>query len=194
LRSGISIEHDRFAKPVTIAVIVRDFPGSCSDLLNVMRRLVKFLHTMGAIGFMGAMACLLVLLGVVPAPTSLPEYARVRAAMGDIATWIFLPSLALTLIAGLLALAVNRAYQSAGWAWAKLATGILVFEWGFSAIQGPMQQEAELSARALAGEVDAATLAGSLGAESGSLWVMLAVATANVVLGIWRPRFLRLSD
>ncbi len=179
---------------MAIADIVRDLPGSRSDLLNVMRRLVKFLHTMGAIGFMGAMACLLVLLGVLPAPTSLPEYARVRAAMGGIAAWIFLPSLALTLIAGLLALAVNRAYQSAGWAWAKLATGILVFEWGFSAIQGPMQQEAELSARALAGEVDAATLAGSLGAEGGSLWVMLAVATANVVLGVWRPRFLRLSD
>jgi hypothetical protein len=155
---------------------------------------MKFLHTMGAIGLMGAMACLLVLLSFTPAPTSLSEYALMRAAMGGVATWIFLPSLALTLIAGLLAIAVNRAYHSAGWAWAKLAAGVLIFEWGFTAIQGPIQQEAELSARALAGEVNTATLAGSLGAERTSLWVLFAVATANVVLGVWRPRLTRLPD
>jgi hypothetical protein len=163
-----------------------------------MRRLLKFMHTMGAIGLMGAMACLLVLLNFTPAPASLPaslsEYARMRAAMDGIATWIFLPSFALTLIAGLLAIAVTRAYHSAGWAWAKLASGLLVFEWGFAAILGPMQQEAELSARALAREVDPATLGGSLSAEWNSLWVMLAVATANVVLGIWRPRLTRIPD
>jgi hypothetical protein len=117
-----------------------------------------------------------------------------RAAMGGIATWIFLPSLGLTLIAGLLAIAVNRTYQSAGWAWAKLLSGVVVFEWGFAAVQGPMQQEAELSARALAHEVDPATLAASLGPEWKSLWVMLALATANVILGIWRPRLTRLPD
>jgi hypothetical protein len=78
------------------------------------------------------------------------------AAMSSIATWMFLPSLALTLIAGLLAIAVNRAFHNAGWAWAKLAT--------------------------------------SFSAERNSLWVLLAVATANVVLGVWRPRLTRLPD
>lgn len=57
-----------------------------------------------------------------------------------------------------------------------------------------MQQEAELTARALAHEVDPSALAASLGAESGSLWVMLVVATVNVILGIWRPRLTRLPD
>jgi hypothetical protein len=159
-----------------------------------MRRLMKFLHTMGAIGLMGAMACLLLLLSFTPAPVSLSEYALMRAAMGGIATWIFLPSLGLTLIAGLLAIGVNRAYHNAGWAWVKLFSGLLVFEWGLAAIQGPMQQEAELSARAVAHEVDPATLGASLGAEWNSLWVMLAIATANVILGIWRPRLTRLPD
>lgn len=155
---------------------------------------MKFLHTMGAIGLMGAMLCLVVLLGFAPAPTSLAEYALMRAAMGGIATWIFMPSLALTLIAGLLAIGVNKAYHSAGWAWAKLASGILVFEWGFTAILGPMQEAAESTARALAGEVDVATLSVSLSAERNSLWVLLAVATANVILGIWRPRLTNLPD
>ena len=96
--------------------------------------------------------------------------------------------------AGLLAMAVNRGYHSAGWALAKLLSGVLVFEWGFAAIQGPMQEEAELSARALAHQVDPAALAQSLGAEWKSLWVMLALATVNVMLGIWRPRLTNLPD
>jgi hypothetical protein len=159
-----------------------------------MRRLIKFLHTMGAIGLMGAMACLLVLLGMSPAPASISEYAAMRAAMGGIASLVFLPSLALTLIAGLLAMAVNRGYHNAGWVWVKLFSGLLVFEWGLASIQAPMQQEAELSARVVAHEIDAASLGTSLSAEWNSLWIMLAVATANVILGIWRPRLTRLPD
>ena len=112
-----------------------------------------------------------------------------RGAMGGIAKWIFLPSLALTLIAGLLALAVNRAYQNAGWALAKLASGILIFEWGFVGVQGPMEQEAALSAQALAGQADAALLGQAIHAEWYSLWILLGVAAVNVVLGVWRPRF-----
>ena len=158
------------------------------------RRLLKFLHTIGAIGLMGAMACLVVLLGATPPPSSLAQYALMRGAMGDIATWVLLPSLAVTLLAGLLAIAFNPPFHNAGWAWAKLASGILVFEWSFTAIIGPLQEAAASSAAALAGAVDPATLGEPGGAETGSLWVMLAVATVNVVLGVWRPRFSRLPD
>jgi hypothetical protein len=154
-----------------------------------MRRLMKFLHTMGAIGLMGAMACLIVLLAIAPPATELAAYATMRGAMGEIARYVFLPSLAATLVAGLLAMAVNRSFHNAPWALVKLATGILVFEWGFVGIQGPMQQEAEQAARALAGEIDPATLGQSLGAEQGSLIILFAIATLNVVLGVWRPRF-----
>lgn len=157
-----------------------------------MRRLLKFLHTMGAIGLMGAMACLLVLLQMTPAPAELSQYALMREAISRVATWIFLPSLALTLIAGLLAIAVNRAFHNVGWPWAKALSGILLFEYGFVGVQGPMKQEAELAARAVAGEVPVTELAASLGPETMSLWILLAVATANVVLGVWRPRFTRI--
>jgi hypothetical protein len=47
-----------------------------------MRRLIKFLHLVGVIGLVGATARLLLLLRVTPAPTSLQEYALMRAAMG----------------------------------------------------------------------------------------------------------------
>jgi len=112
-------------------------------------------------------------------------------AMAKIASWILFPSLAVTLIAGLLAIAWNRAFYDAGWAWAKLATGVLIFEGGLVYVQGPINDEAERSASALAGHLPSATLAGSYGAEQGSLWVLLAVATANVALGVWRPRLMR---
>ncbi|GJE54375.1 MULTISPECIES: hypothetical protein [Methylobacterium] len=156
-----------------------------------MRRFLKFLHTMGAIGLMGAMASLLVMLSVMPPTSSLAAYAAMRGAMGAIATWIFFPSLGLTLVAGLLAIAMTRGFHNAGWAWLKAATGILVFESGFVGVLGPMQQEAERSAAALVGKVNPATLAQSLGPERNTLWVLLAIAAINVVLGIWRPRLMR---
>ena len=159
-----------------------------------MRRFLKFLHTLGAIGLMGAMSALLVLLSVAPPSSSLAGYAAVRGAMSAISTWLFLPSLSLSLMAGLLAIAVNRAFHNAGWAWVKLVSGVLLFEGGLQGIQAPMHDEAQRSAAALAGHADAATLAGSLGTQRATLWVLLAVAMANVVLGIWRPRITRLPD
>lgn len=159
-----------------------------------LRRLMKFLHTMGAIGVMGAMACLLVLLAFAPQPSSVEQYALMRGAMAGIAKWVFLPSMALTLVAGLLAIAINRGFHNAGWAWAKLASGMLVFEWGFVGVQGPMEMEAKASATTLAGQTDIASLAASLSAEQNSLWILLGVATFNVVFGIWRPRLTNIRD
>jgi uncharacterized membrane protein len=155
-----------------------------------MRPLIKFLHTIGAIGMMGAMACLLVLLAWLPEPQARASHAALRAAMGGIATWIFLPSLALTLVAGLLAMAATRAYQNAGWALTKLATGILLFEGGFAGVVGPMQDAAERSQQALAGAAEA-TLAPAPGAERNTLVVLMAIAVVNVALGVWRPRLTR---
>lgn len=158
-----------------------------------MRRFVKFLHTVGAIGMMGAIASFLVLLCFLPEPTSIAEYVRMRAAMAGISNWIFLPSLVLTLISGLLAIAVTRAYQDVGWVWIKLATGISVFEGGLTAIHGSMGREAALSAQTLSQGIDPGKLGESLGSEWGTLWVMLAVTALNVALGVWRPRLRRRS-
>lgn len=140
------------------------------------------------------MACLLVMMRVTPPPSALAEYALMRGAMSSIASWIFFPSLALTLVAGLLAIAVVRAFQNAGWVWAKLATGVLIFEAGFVYIVGPIQEEAKRAASALAGQLDPAALTGSYGSERGTLWLLMVIATVNVILGIWRPRLTRLPD
>jgi hypothetical protein len=157
----------------------------------VMRRALKLLHTVGAVGLCGALAAQIVLLAKLPSPASLPEYAALRAAMGALAEWLLLPSLALTLVSGLLAMAVTHAFHNAGWAWLKLASGVLVFEGTLITVQGPAQKEAALSAAALAGELEPALLGQAMQAEWNSVWVVLAIAVANIVLGVWRPRFQR---
>ena len=155
-----------------------------------MQRLLKFLHTMGAVGFMGSLACLLVLENLAPPPSSLTSYALIRGAMGMIAKWVFFPSFFLTLVPGLLALAVTPAFHNAGWAWIKAASGILIFAGGLHAL-GPIQEEARLSAEAMAGRFDPASLEGVSGGTAAAMWFLLAIATANVVLGIWRKRIVR---
>lgn len=155
-----------------------------------MRQLLKFLHTMGAIGMMGAMAALLVLLLFTPEPSSLAEYAQMRLAMGALAEWVLLPSLALTLVSGLFSMAYTSGFHNAGWVWVKLATGVLMFEGTLMAVQGPAQREAALSKRALAGDFDPSMLGRAVQAEWASLWVVLGIAALNVALGVWRPKFM----
>lgn len=164
------------------------------------RLVLKFLHTMGAVGLMGSLACLLVLIALQPPAASLAEYAQARAFMGAISGWIFMPSLGLTLVAGLLSIAVYRPFHNAGWAWAKLATGILMFEGGLVSVQGPIAEEAERSARLLAAKAATTAPAASdaiaslPASEANIMWALLVVSTANVVLGVWRPRFTRSSS
>ncbi len=146
---------------------------------------------MGAVGLVGSMASLIVLVSLAPPPTALADYAMIRGAMDEIARWIVLPSLVLTLTAGLLAIAASRAFHNAGWAWVKAATELLMFAGTLHAL-APIQEEANASASALAGQLDPATLTGTLGGETATLWVLLAVSAANVALGIWRPRLTRI--
>jgi hypothetical protein len=154
-----------------------------------VQRLLKFLHTMGAIGLMGSLASLLVLESLTPPPSSLAGYALMRGAMAAIATWVFVPSLVLTLTPGLMAIGVTPAFHNASWAWIKAASGILIFAGGLHAL-APIQDEARLSAEAIAGQLDPAILGASEG-EAATMWVLLAVSTANVVLGVWRQRIVR---
>jgi hypothetical protein len=159
-----------------------------------LRRFLKFSHTIGAIGMMGGLACLLALLWFAPPPSSPEGYAAARAGMGAVAKWVFMPSLGLTLIAGLLSIAATPAFHNMGWPWVKAATGILLFESGFVGVLGPIQAEAERSAKVMAGGADVAGSALAFTGERNILIVLLLLSVANVVLGVWRPRLVRRRD
>jgi uncharacterized membrane protein len=156
-----------------------------------MRYTLKFLHTLGAIGMMGAMASLGVMLLYAPPVAALAEYNALRIAMAAVAKWVFMPSLGVTLISGLLAIAASPAFHNAGWAWVKAASGILLFESGFIGVLGPMEREAEDTVKAIAGQLDPALLGTGLAGEKMTIWILLAVSVANVVLGVWRPYLVR---
>ncbi|MHB8285400.1 MAG: hypothetical protein ACYDD1_12070 [Caulobacteraceae bacterium] len=152
-----------------------------------MRRLLKFLHTLGAAGFTGAVAALAIVLVLAPSPTAV-GYVPILAKT---AAWIIGPSMILTVVTGLLAMAATPVFYDAGWVWIKAATGLLVLEGGLHVI-GPIQEEAKRGAAALAVSADPVSMARLFTAERNTLWVLLAVSVANIALGVWRPRLPRI--
>ena len=156
-----------------------------------MRKILKILHTLGAIGFAGALAAQLALLAITPEPGATPDYALMREAIAAVGRWVLFPSMGAVVVSGLLAMAFNPVYHDAGWAWVKLLFGIIVFEGTLVAVHGPALREAERAAAALAGTLDPALLGGGGRNEAGAMAVILGVALLNVVLAVWRPRFSR---
>jgi hypothetical protein len=156
-----------------------------------MRQFLKFLHELGAIGMLGALAAHLVLLvnaaGLPPA-----EYAAVRLGIVAISKWILVPSLGLVLVSGLLAMSAHPPFFSAGWALLKLVLGVAMFEGTLITVQASARRAAEFAVQAAAGgEIDAARMAEAVRSEWIGLWVIGSLLVLNVVLAVWRPRLSR---
>ncbi|MBX3708053.1 MAG: DUF2269 family protein [Pseudomonadales bacterium] len=154
------------------------------------RQLVRFLHQLGAVGVLGALATCVVLVATAPTD-SLAAYAGTRHGIAMISKWLLVPSLLVVLISGLLAIAGTRAYMDAGWVWMKVLLGLAMFEGTLITISATASRAAELTAQAAAGQSDPARLEAVLRTEWGGLWVLIAVSVANIVLAVWRPRFSR---
>ena len=155
-----------------------------------MRKLLKFGHTMTAIGFLGSIAVLWVFHQQLPAPgEALEIYSAQRQTMVSISSLVLMPSLLISLLFGLASMAVVPGFHGAPWAWGKLVTTVLMLEGSLLGIQSPIKKEAALAASALSDETLVAGLALKVDAEQWSLILIGLVATANVALGVWRPRF-----
>ena len=152
------------------------------------RRIVKILHELSAIGLTGALAAHMVLLATAPTD-SLEDYAVVRKGIEAITGWLLIPSLAVVLVSGLLAIAVYTPFQNAGWVWFKALMGFPMFEGTLITIDGMAQTAARLASEAAAtGVSDAAMVERMVAAEWRSLWLILGLAIAQTVVGVWRPR------
>jgi hypothetical protein len=156
------------------------------------RKLLKALHEIGAIGAMGSFAACIVLLATAPVHSAV-DLAAASRGIANIMHWLLMPSLALVLLSGLLAIALNKAFHDAGWAWLKALLGISLFEGTLLTVGASTRRAAELTSATLPDPVDPAELARLLHGEWGSLWLMITVSLANIVLAVWRPRFLRPS-
>ena len=160
-------------------------------LRPMYRRLLKALHMLGAIGFMGGLAtCLVLVANTAVEPSA--SFASIRLGIALINKWLLTPALLLVLVSGLLAIAASDQYKNAGWAWMKALLGLVAFEGTLMTIVGNGRRAAEQATAAVAGQPDAMTqVAAALRTEWGALWLLLGLGLANIVLAIWRPRFIR---
>jgi uncharacterized membrane protein len=156
-----------------------------------MNKTMKLLHVIGSIGFCAGLLALLSLHASLPNPAQGREFAVLRETMGSVAVWLLLPSTALVVVSGLLAMAFSDYFKNAGWVWIKLATGVLVMEGTLVYVLAPMQKAAANAQTVLDDTFNPAELDQVLSAEWGSFWVILGLALVNILLGIYRPRLSR---
>jgi uncharacterized membrane protein len=149
-----------------------------------LRRTLKALHEIAAIGVGGGFAACLVV-GATADTTSGADLVAARQAIAAVARYMLVPSLALVLVTGLLAMAVTRGYRDAGWAWLKAFLGLSLFEATLVTV-GASGRLAELTAAG----ADASLLASLWHSERNTLWMLLGLSVANVVLAVWRPRLM----
>ena len=157
-----------------------------------MRKAVKILHSLAAGGLVGGLACYAILLLAAPQETP-AAYADLRRSIAVISDYVLLPSLAVALVSGLVSMIVHKPFLDLGWVWIKALLGILMFKGTLTIVSAKADHAATVAARIAAGEAPPDALAQLLALEWGTLAVVAAIAVANVVLGIWRPRMLRLG-
>jgi uncharacterized membrane protein len=153
-----------------------------------MRKATKILHTLASAGMVGAVLGYIVILLAAPQDTP-AAYANARAAIAALCDYLLLPSLAIALMSGLLAMVVHQPFQEQRWVWLKALLGLSLFEATLGIIQAKAGDAADLSARIAAGATDQqALLSEAIRHEWGTLAAILALVAANVVIGVWRPR------
>ena len=144
----------------------------------------KAVHDFASISFGGGLvACLVINLMANRASPS--EFASARHLFAAIAQYVLIPSMAVVVVSGLVAMMATRGYQDAGWAWVKAALGVTVFA-ATCMVVGASTQQAELAVAA----ADPGLLAAMLRSERNLLWLLILLCVVNVVLAVWRPKMM----
>lgn len=155
------------------------------------RKLVKVLHTLAALGYGGGIAAYLFVLIAAPEATEISQHLTLRTSLAFVAKWLILPSMLIVLISGLASMIVHYPFMEQGWVWIKALSGVLIFEATLASIEAPASNARIAAEKAASGELAPSELAGLIHDEWMALYVLLGLSIANVVLGIWRPRFKR---
>lgn len=154
-----------------------------------LRKLMKALHTLGAIGMAGGIAAMMLMVNAAPEPAASAEYLAMRVAVYDVSRSLVLPSMALVFLSGVLSMAIHFPFQNALWVWLKFGAGFLIFESMLATIDAPARKAVDAVNAAIAGDIAAADLPARIQDAWGAWWVILTLAALNVVLAVWRPRF-----
>lgn len=149
-----------------------------------LRLSAKAVHDIASIGFGGGLAACLVV-NLTANPAAAVEFAAARNTFAAIAEFVLIPSMAIVVVSGLIAMATTRGFHDAGWAWVKAVLGISVFV-ATVRLVGLGTKQAELAAAA----TDQSLLHAMLRSERNMLWVLIALCVVNVLFAVWRPRLM----
>jgi hypothetical protein len=162
-----------------------------------MRKALKILHSLASCGLIGALVAYGLVLSRAPQAAALPEGARqfadMRGIISALCDYVLVPSLALALVTGLVAMIVHRPFQEMRWVWLKAVMGFALFESTLAITQakaGYAATFAERIAQAAAGADIAearAGLAEAMSSEWTALGAITALCVAQVIVGVWRP-------
>ena len=83
----------------------------------------------------------------------------------------------------------HRPFLDTRWAWFKALLGLSMFEATFAIVQSKATTAAVESGNVISGESQPGALANALSNEWWSLGAIMALSIAQIVLGVWRPRF-----
>jgi hypothetical protein len=151
-----------------------------------MRKTIKFLHTLASCGMIGALLGYMILLSYGPNATP-AEYVDTRKAIAVLCDYILVPSLGIVLVSGFVSMLAHKPYMQKGWVWVKALTTIGIFESTMVVVQSKAAAGVDISTKILKGQADASALS-ELSQEWGAIGVVLTLAVANVLVGVWRPR------
>ncbi len=154
-----------------------------------LRPLLKFFHTVGAVGITGGLAAYMIVLASVPETATFSEYLTIRTSLRQISNLLIVPAMAIVLFSGLMVMAVHYPFHNALWAWIKAISGILIFEETLRSIDAASEKAVIGVSKVLSQELDPAELSQYVDDMWLSWWVILALCALNIVLGVWRPRF-----
>jgi hypothetical protein len=155
----------------------------------LLRQVLKIFHTLATCGLIGGLGAYMLMLIYAPQETP-ADYADLRLTIKAISDYLLLPSLAVALVTGLASMAVHHPFQEKGWAWLKAALGILMFKGVLTIVSAKAGYAASVSRKIAEGTAAPDALDTLLRLEWGTLWAVMAISIANVVLGVWRPRIM----
>lgn len=151
-----------------------------------MRKIVKLLHVVASCGLVGALMGYAIILYHLPVEAS--RYADARQVIENLANYLLLPSLAVSLVSGLLSMVAHRPFLDKRWVWVKALLGLSMFEATLGVVQSKANYASEMATQMAAGAGSAESLRNAVAYEWTTLFVISLLSLGNFVLGIWRPK------
>lgn len=153
-----------------------------------MKPLLKWLHLVTAIGFVGTLAATLLLSWTADERTA-SSFAAGRRAISTIAESLELPSLVVLVLTGMLLTVKQPALIEARWVWAKALLGVLIGGIALLVVQPAVTRAAALAQMGLEGSPAFGPLVATLRAERIGAGISLVLSLAAIALAVWRPQF-----